>query len=593
MDTEFLTQPGEGPRVLCLVAEELHTGRVVAFWENELTTATPLPFGPADLLVAYSATAELDSLISMGWPLPQHVLDLFPEFRLNVNVPKSEREKASGAKVARYGLLNALRYYGIPSISDAGKEKGRGLVMEAADRDLTEIEKAFVLRYCKTDVDALKPLLDAMIQDGLDLTRAVFHRGRYALECSKMWARGIPVDSNFLHRLEAHWTDVEALAIQEVEASLPLPVFEGSSLRASRFVELLKHEKVKGWPKTRTGQPKTASQTVMEMSEQYPQFLELAELIDFQRKMRLGHFPVGQDGRNRCDLKPFMTVTGRNAPSNAEFSLLATKALRSVIRPELGKALIYADFKAQEVAVAAALSRDEKLWEVYQEPDPYIRFGEMIGVWPPGATKKTHPKLRDQLKISLLSLSYGASAFGLHKRTGMTLRKARLVVRRHRKTFRAFWRWAFWRIKEAQRKDGNGQFVGIETTSGWRARPIDGEPFRFKTWLNWSIQAAGADILRESVIMLSDEGIKVLAPLHDAVLVECSEADLGQTEAKVLELMKLSSKNVVGREIRVSIESKPVYPERLVVLGDSPLWTRLERLIATAERRKTLCLTGT
>ena len=81
IDFEFNDVDGNRPHVVCLVARELRTGRLVRLFEDNVGPLPPYSCGPESLVVAYFATAELDCHLSLGWPLPLNVLDLYVEFR--------------------------------------------------------------------------------------------------------------------------------------------------------------------------------------------------------------------------------------------------------------------------------------------------------------------------------------------------------------------------------------------------------------------------------------------------------------------------------------------------------------------------------
>ena len=80
---------------------------------------------------------------------------------------------------------------------------------------------------------------------------------------------------------------------------------------------------------------------------------------------------VGADGRNRCLLSPFRSITSRNQPSNAHFIFGPSCWLRSLIQPEPGRAVAYVDWSQQEFGIAAALSGDTAMMEAYTSGDPY------------------------------------------------------------------------------------------------------------------------------------------------------------------------------------------------------------------------------
>ena len=68
-DFEFQAASGERPRVHCLVAHELRSGRTLRMWSDELEARreAPFPVGPRSLFVAYYASAELGCFLSLDW----------------------------------------------------------------------------------------------------------------------------------------------------------------------------------------------------------------------------------------------------------------------------------------------------------------------------------------------------------------------------------------------------------------------------------------------------------------------------------------------------------------------------------------------
>jgi DNA polymerase-1 len=81
VDFEFQSLPGEIPRPICVVALEVNTGERVELSGNELlaTKTCPYSVGSDTLVVAYLAAAELGCHLSLGWPLPENILDLYAE----------------------------------------------------------------------------------------------------------------------------------------------------------------------------------------------------------------------------------------------------------------------------------------------------------------------------------------------------------------------------------------------------------------------------------------------------------------------------------------------------------------------------------
>ncbi len=87
IDFEFSCPPGERPTVVCLVAREFHSRRLIRLTKSDLQTMAVPPFavGEQDLFVAYFSSAEWNCFASLGWPLPARVLDLWCEFKAMTN----------------------------------------------------------------------------------------------------------------------------------------------------------------------------------------------------------------------------------------------------------------------------------------------------------------------------------------------------------------------------------------------------------------------------------------------------------------------------------------------------------------------------
>src|SRR5262245_33502341 len=112
----FCQPEGERPNPLCVVACELRSGQIMHLWQDDLQRRwqPPYAFGPDSVVIAYHASAQLGCHLTLGWPLPAYVVDLYTEFRLLTNgVPTPCGDSLQGA----------LIYYGIGGI-DATEKRG-------------------------------------------------------------------------------------------------------------------------------------------------------------------------------------------------------------------------------------------------------------------------------------------------------------------------------------------------------------------------------------------------------------------------------------------------------------------------------------
>ncbi len=180
VDFEFRALPGERPEPVCLVARELRSDRLVRQWlTDSVQSQPPFDVGPDSLFIAYYASAELGCCLSLGWPMPARVLDLYVEFRCLTN----GRTIPGGS-----GLLGALAFYGLDCMESAEKQTMRELAMRGGP--YSPDERIELLDYCQTDVDALPKLFERMIER-IDLPRATL-RGRYMKAVASMEHFGTP-----------------------------------------------------------------------------------------------------------------------------------------------------------------------------------------------------------------------------------------------------------------------------------------------------------------------------------------------------------------------------------------------------------------
>jgi hypothetical protein len=561
VDFEFQADKGERPAPICMVARELRTGRVVRLFAEELEAMGRPPFGtgPDILFVAYYASAELGCFLALGWPMPARVLDLFVEFRCLTN----GRTLPAGA-----GLLGALTYFGLDSMDGAEKEEMRALAMRGGP--YTKAERVALLDYCQTDVDALAKLLPKMI-DRIDLPRALL-RGRYMASVARMEWAGTPIDTHTLARLRSHWGTIKAELIEAVDRDFG--VYDGPTFKVDRFARWLASNGIP-WPCLESGLLDLKEDTFRDMAKTHEAVAPLRELRHTLGELRLFDLAVGSDGRNRCLLSPFRSKTGRNQPSNSAYIFGPSRWLRGLIQPPAGRALAYIDYSQQEFGIAAALSNDPAMLDAYTSGDPYLRFAIQAGAAPPDATKATHGAIRDQFKTCALGVLYGLGEASLGQRIGKSSSHARELLRLHKAVYPRFWQWSQAAVDSAI------LFGSIGTVFGWTqytAREINP-----RSLANFPMQGNGAEILRLACSMLTEAGVTVCAPVHDAVLIEASESEIDQAVEHAQAIMGEASRVVLGG-FEIGTDAKIVrHPDRYMDARGRRMWETIGGIIDRLE----------
>jgi DNA polymerase I-like protein with 3'-5' exonuclease and polymerase domains len=207
---------------------------------------------------------------------------------------------------------------------------------------------------------------------------------------------------------------------------------------------------------------------------------------------------------------------------------------------------------------------------------------------PQDATKETPgiAVIRDRYKVGLLAIQYGVSAFTLATRLGVSTFEAQKMIDQHHEIFAQYWRWSDdWLASSLN--------TGImRTVMGWTCRTGITE-LSERSIRNWPIQANGAEILRIACILMHRHGIGLVAPVHDAVLIEAPVDRIGGDIVLARELMRRASKVVLNQtaagtiELRTDATPPIVHPARYQDKRGLKVWADVLEHLADYERNLT------
>jgi DNA polymerase I-like protein with 3'-5' exonuclease and polymerase domains len=229
------------------------------------------------------------------------------------------------------------------------------------------------------------------------------------------------------------------------------------------------------------------------------------------------------------------------------------------------------DWSQQEFGIAAALSGDLAMMAAYMSGDPYLAFAKQAGAVPQIATKQTHKSEREQFKACVLAVQYGMGEDSLALRINQPVVRARQLLELHRRTYCQFWKWSDSVVDEA--------VLGgkLWTKFGWEIKTNSNPNDR--SLRNFPMQANGAEMLRIASILITEAGIRICAPVHDALLIEAPLDELdGAIEATQL-LMKQAS-GIVLDGFELGSDVKVVrYPDRYMDERGTLMWNTVMKLI--------------
>lgn len=582
VDTEFYPGAGfanggvNGDPVtpLCLVAYEMRSGRLIRQWQDELGPFAPYPLGNEALIAGYMLAAEFGFHTAKSWGEPACALDLYVEFRHIVNdgsVKSGDREKGF------YSIDGALRYFCEDGLHYAhNKDESRDRILQGPP--FSRQERRNILGYNEDDTRKTALLLSHIVPTIRSLEHAMF-RAKFQWAIAQYQHRGIPTNRPQILQFRHHWNDMKLDLVTELDR--PFGCYEiadgKAHWRKERFLGYVQRNRM-SWPRLESGALDERDQTFREMAGKYPQIEQLRELRYSLSKLRLNDLAIGSDGRNRASLWAFGTKTGRCAPGASEYIFGPAKWTRHFIAPPPGRVLVHRDYAQQEVRIAALLSNDAALLAACESGDVYDGIAEQLGFVRESMNETERAAVRDLFKTVVLGIMYRLGHRSLAVRTGISEYEAREILLRLRARFHRFEDYLLSVLDHA------GLLLEIGTPYGWYLQcPPATNP---RTICNFPIQSTGSEILHVLGILGERRGLEIVAPVHDAVMVE---GPLSEAEeiSRTLDKLMGDASAVVLRGYRLPTDKQVIRPGQTYTdKRGAVMWATVLRLIAKLERER-------
>ncbi len=368
---------------------------------------------------------------------------------------------------------------------------------------------------------------------------------------ARMEHRGIQLDTDYLTRFAGQIEDTISDLEQQVYgyADQEFNIASPSQLAEVLFGTL-------GLPKQGIKRGKTGYSTAASELDKLRGQHPIIDLISQYREVTklkntyVDTLPKLVDGHSRIHTTFNLTVaqTGRlsstdpnlqNIPVRTELG----KHIRTAFVAGKGRRLVSADYSQFELRLAAAMSGDTDMVEMFNRgADIHLTTAaEIYGRAPEDVTKQ----MRSAVKAVNFGVLYGMSAHGLSAATGMNYAQAQAFIDEYFK-LRAPLLGYLDKLKEQARKDGY-----VETLLGRRRPMPDIHSSNFavrsaaeRAAMNMPIQGTEADLMKLAMIAVDEQlAVKVpsahqLLQIHDSILVECDEADAERTAELLRETME-------------------------------------------------------
>lgn len=234
----------------------------------------------------------------------------------------------------------------------------------------------------------------------------------------------------------------------------------------------------------------------------------------------------------RCGMKP---STG--------FVYTMPKFVRGLVDPPEGWVLMEFDYASQEIGVQAYITGDKTKADMYEHPKYGKYYCDIAHSFWPDFVSKEDRRYKTAKQMALMT-EYGCGAEKLASCAGVKYKVAEKFIVHMRKLFPSYWKYVDKLIAKIIDRNKRAWFPdGFGVTASKDARPT--------TFGNLPFQGTGSYILRRICVELYKAKIRLVAPVHDAVIVMCKEDEREEVANKVKAIMEKASKDATGTLIKV------------------------------------------
>lgn len=353
-----------------------------------------------------------------------------------------------------------------------------------------------------------------------------------------MKERGVLIDTVYLKKLSTEYHK----ELAKLEKSIYKHAGEAFNINSPRQLGEVLFEKmalsIKNQKRTSTGQKSTRESELEKMRDEHPIITDILQYRELQKLLStyIDNLPnmVGNDGRLHADFLQTGTTTGRMASHNPNLQNIPIRTdlgrkIRDAFVAPQGSVLVALDYSQIELRVAAFLSGDEKLIDIFKHRgDVHSAVAAEVFDVPP---EHVDYEMRRRAKVINFGILYGMGVNALKANLGTTRAEAQTFYQDYFKKFHGLERY-FRDVKaEAARR-------GYTKTHFGRKRFFEGIRSNLpyiraqaeRMAMNAPIQGTEADIIKIAMARvhtyLSENDLKdvhLLLQVHDELVYEMPE----------------------------------------------------------------------
>lgn len=381
---------------------------------------------------------------------------------------------------------------------------------------------------------------------------------------NKMERLGVRIDTGKLKELSAEYhKELDKLEKKITEfAGDKFNINSPKQLGEILFVKM--GLKTKNHKKTGGGALSTKESELDKMRESHPIIPLILEYRELQKLLStyIDNIPNMVDGSSRLHTSFLQTgtTTGRMSSQNPNLQNIPNKTelgrnIRKAFIADEGFKLVAFDYSQMELRIAAFLSGDEKLLEIFRKgEDVHTRVASEVFAVP---FEKVDKEMRRQAKVINFGIIYGMGINALRQNLGTDRASAQKFYNEYFKKFSGLAEYLE-RVKNEALKKGYTEtffgrrryFEGLNSSLPYIRAAAE------RMAVNAPIQGTGADIVKMAMIMADEylragklEGqVRLLLQVHDELLFEVEEGLIKEIAPKIKKIMEsaISPKETKG-----------------------------------------------
>lgn len=389
----------------------------------------------------------------------------------------------------------------------------------------------------------------------------------------KMEKRGVKIDVSYLNKLSAEYhkelskIEKKIYSLSQVEFNINSP----KQLSEVLFEKL--NLSIKNHKKTGAGIKSTKESELEKMKDLHPIIKEILSYRGLQKLLStyIDNIPgmVGEDGRLHAKFLQTGSTTGRMSSQNPNLQNIPIKTedgkrIRYSFVADDGFLIVSLDYSQIELRIAAFLSRDEKLIEIFRDGrDVHTEVASKVFDVP---FEKVDKEMRRQAKVINFGILYGMGVNALKENLGSDRATAQKFYNQYFETFSGLALYLDRVKSEALR-------LGYTETYFGRRRYFEGIKSKIpfikaaaeRMAINAPIQGTQADIIKLAMIkadsVLSQKKYEdkayLLLQVHDELVYEIKEELFEEISIQIKNIMEgiLKPEEISGIKLLVNVSS--------------------------------------